>query len=262
MKATLYDLKGSKKSQVEMPAVFSSAVRTDIVQKYFEVAKEKQPYGPNKEAGKHHSASGIIRHRRHTWKGAYGRGVSRIPRKIHWRRGTQFFFVGAEVSGTRGGRRAIPPVIFRRIRKINKNEMKIAMNSAFAATADKNLILKRYSSLKQIAEVPAVIESLPNKTKELMPVLESIFKDASELVAKNKVQRAGIGKSRGRKYKSNAGLLIVTGDSENAKFKGWDIKQLSKVKISDLYPLGRLTLYTKKALDEMSKPVKSKEMKN
>jgi len=36
------------------------------------------------------SASGKIRHKRHSWKVSYGHGMSRIPRKIFWRRGTNF----------------------------------------------------------------------------------------------------------------------------------------------------------------------------
>lgn len=262
MKATLYTSKGEKKSEIELPEVFSSAVREDIAQKYFEVAKERQPYAPYEEAGRRHSASGRIRHIRHKWRSAYGRGISRAPRKTMWRRGTQFYWVGAEVSGARGGRRAIPPRLNRRIKKINKNEIQIALSSAFAATADKNLILKRYSSLKEIQHIPAVIESLPGKTKELLSSLENIFKNAQEIIAKNKVVRAGKGKSRGRKYKSNAGILIITGNSENAKFKGLDIKQLNEIKISDLYPLGRLALYTKKAIDEMSNQNKQESKGN
>ena len=58
---------------------------------------------------------------------------------------------------------------------------------------------------------------------------------------------------RGRKYKSNAGVLILTGNEEKAKFSGFDIKPVSEISIADFYPLGRLTIYTQKALDELSK---------
>jgi len=56
---------------------------------------------------------------------------------------------------------------------------------------------------------------------------------------------------RARKYKSNAGLLVVTGKEEKIKFSGLDIKKIGDLKMRDLYPLGRLTLYTQKALEEM-----------
>jgi len=254
MKAQLFTSKGEKKSDVELPKVFNSPIREDIALKFFEVEKEVQPYAPFKEAGKRHVASGTISHRRHKWKGAYGKGISRVPRKRMWRRGTQFYWIGAEVSSTRGGRRAHPPKLVHTPRKINKNEIAIAMNSAIAATANKDYVLKRYSSLKDIKSAPFVIESLPIKTKEVISAFEKLFGDLFYLVLKNKSIRAGKGKTRGRKYKSNAGLLLVTGNDENVKIKGIDVRKANELLIADLYPLGRLTLYTKKALDDLSTP--------
>ena len=66
---------------------------------------------------------------------------------------------------------------------------------------------------------------------------------------KNKTIRAGKGKLRGRKYKSNAGLLFITARNEKIKMKGIEIKSIQDVSISDLYPLGRLTVYTSNALE-------------
>src|SRR3989338_9377008 len=124
MKAQLYDAKGDKKSDINLPSLFDIKVREDIIAKYFEAEKFSliQPYSTFKEAGKRHSASGTISHRRHEWKGHYGKGISRVPRKAMYRRGTQFFWIGAEVSGTRGGRQAHPPHGIRRFRKINEKE--------------------------------------------------------------------------------------------------------------------------------------------
>ena len=251
MKAQLFDINGNKKSEIELPEIFSTAIREDIASKFFEVEKEVQPYSSYEEAGKRHSASGKVSHRRHKWQTAYGKGISRIPRKRMWRRGTQFFWIGAEVSSTRGGRRAHPPKGIHTPKKINKNEIKIAMSSALAATANKDYILQRYSSLKEIKSAPFVIESVPQKTKSAIDSLRKIFGDLFSLVLKNKVVRSGRGKTRGRKYKSNAGLLLVTGKDENIKMTGIDIKKISNLQIADLYPLGRLTLYTRKALEEL-----------
>ena len=253
MKAQLFDQNGNKKSDIELPEVFNTFVRDDIASKVFEAEKSVQPYSPGKESGKRHSASGTISHRRHKWKGAYGKGISRVPRKRMWRRGTQFYWVGAEVSSTRGGRRAHPPRGVYSPKKINQNESLIAFKSAIASTADKEYILKRYSSLKEIKSAPFVIESLPSKTKDALSTLRKVFGDLFPLVLKNKVVRAGKGKTRGRKYKSNAGLLMVTAEDENVKITGIDVRKLNEVAVSDLYPLGRLTLYTKKALQEFDK---------
>jgi len=249
MKATLYSPDGKKKSQIELPKIFETAIREDLVKKYFEADKLIQPYASDPEAGKRQSASGTISHKRHDWKGHYGRGISRVPRKTMSRRGTQFNWVGANVPGTRGGRRAHPPKGIGKEKKINKKEMHLAFNSAFAATANSKIILSRYSSLEKI-EAPSVIESLPAKTKLLTKVLKEIFKN-DKLVFKNKTVRAGKGKTRGRKYKSNAGVLIITGKQEEKKMKGFDIKPSGEVVIADLYPLGRLTLYTQKSLKEL-----------
>lgn len=251
MKAQLFSSSGDKKSDVELPAVFNTIVREDIASKFFETEKQVQPYSSFEEAGKRHSASGKVSHRRHKWQTAYGKGISRVPRKRMWRRGTQFYWIGAEVSSTRGGRRAHPPMGVYTPKKINKNEVQIAMNSAIAATASKDYIVKRYSSLSEIKSAPFVIESLPAKTKDAFNTLRKIFGDLFALVLKNKVVRAGKGKTRGRKYKSNAGLLLVTGKDENVKITGIDVRKSDELIISDLYPLGRLTLYTKNALEEL-----------
>src|SRR3989338_8069549 len=155
MKAVLYDSSGKKSSEIALPPEFSSPIREDIAIKCFEAEKFSfmQPYSTYSEAGKRHSASGTISHQRHKWKGHYGKGISRLPRKTMWRRGTQFFWIGAEVSQTRGGRRAHPPQGVYRFRKINKKEKEIALNSALASTASKEYLLKRYSTLKEVKAV-------------------------------------------------------------------------------------------------------------
>lgn len=256
MKVFLFSSKGEKTSQIELPKIFSTRVREDIVKKYFEADKFIQPYSPKPRAGLRQCASGKISHKRRDWKGHYGRGISRIPRKVMWRRGTQFFWVGANIPGARGGRKAHPPKGIGKEKKINKKEIQIAFNSAFAATADKAFVAKRYSSLEKIEQVPIIIESLPTKTKELKLLIKNIFGENARLAFKNKELRAGKGKSRGRKYKSNAGVLILTGEKEKIDLSGFDIKSINEVAISDLFPLGRLTIYTKKALEQLSKEKK------
>ena len=67
MKATLYDLKGEKKSEVSLPALFDTKVRDDVAFKTYEAIKFMlmQPYSHAPEAGKRHSSSGTISHQRH-----------------------------------------------------------------------------------------------------------------------------------------------------------------------------------------------------
>src|SRR3989344_5577617 len=177
MKVNVYDAQGTKKGDVELPALFTIPIREDIVAKYVEADKfaRMQPYASYKEAGKRHSASGTISHRRHEWKGHYGKGISRLPRKVMWRRGTQFMWVGAEVASTRGGRRAHPPKVNRRGMKVNQKEQRLAFASAFASTVHTPSILKRYTSLKSYSLAPVVVESLPQKAKEMHKLLSALF---------------------------------------------------------------------------------------
>ncbi|MBI5803800.1 50S ribosomal protein L4 [Candidatus Pacearchaeota archaeon] len=252
MKATLYSVDGKKKSQIEMPKMFSQRIREDIVVKYFEADKFIQPYSSFKDAGNRQSASGTISHKRHDWKGHYGQGRSRAPRKTMSRRGNQFFWIGASVPGARGGRRAHPPKGIGKEKKINKKEIVIAFNSAFASTASQYFVSKRYPSLEKI-NPPFVVAELPQKTKDIVKMLKNVFDENYQLVLKQKSIRAGKGKSRGRKYKSNAGALIIVSDKEIKNVKGFDIKSTRELAISDLYPLGRLTLYTQKAIEELGK---------
>ena len=62
MKVALYDLQGMKKGDVELPAVFASEVREDLVLKCVEAERFGQPYGTDPRAGRRHVASGIISH--------------------------------------------------------------------------------------------------------------------------------------------------------------------------------------------------------
>jgi large subunit ribosomal protein L4e len=257
MKASVYNIKGEKRGEIDMPKIFESKIREDIVKKYFEVNKLIQPYASDITGGKKHSASGIISHKRHDWKGHYGRGISRIPRKIHWRSGSRrWFWIGAEISSARGGRRAHPPKGIGKEKKINKKEIRVAMNSGYSATANEDYVLKRYGGINKVnIKLPIVIEVPTNsiKSKEIKNAFKKIFGELYDrgIVIKNRTVRAGKGKSRGRKYKSNAGILLVTGESEKFRINGIEVKNVRRVSISDMYPLGRLTVYTQKALSEL-----------
>jgi len=244
------------KGEIELPGIFSEKIREDIAQKFFEAGKKIQPYGPNPESGKHHSASGNLSHSRRLWKTAYGKGISRVPRKIMWRRGDHFFWIGAEVSGTRGGRQAHPPkpIHFQQEKKINKKEKIIALHSAFASTANLEFLKRRYESMENIKiNLPLIIssEDLKLKTNEFFKFLEKNLGQAYSLALKKKSQRAGKGKIRNRRYKENAGLLLVLGNKEEKKIAGIDAKKLDELEISDLFPLGRLTCYTEQAIKEL-----------
>lgn len=256
MKSKILNIEGKPGKEVELPSYFSETIREDIAQKLFEASKSQQPYGPNPLSGKKHSASGKLSRKRHKWKTSYGYGIARSPRKIFWRRGTRFYWVGAFVNYARGGRAAHAPQpqhFFNKL-KINKKEVLIALKSALASTSSSDLIKKRYSTLVQDKlESPFIVDSkiLALKTKEFHQALEKIFKDIKHLITQKKTVRAGKGKLRGRKYKTNAGLLLVIGKDENKKIQGIDIRKITNLQLEDLFPLGRLTLFTEKAIEDL-----------
>ena len=255
MKGHVYDLSGKKTGEVDLPAIFGTRVRADIVMKYYESDKYYAPHSPSPLAGRRNSASGTISHRRHEWKGHYGKGISRVPRKAMWRRGEQFYWVGAEVNMTRGGRAVHTPKIYYRPIKINEKEKKIAMNSAFAATVHGNYVSRRYERLSNSKlNLPIVISSPVNnvKSKQMIQFLKSVLGDSFAVALQRKEGRAGKGKLRGRTFKSNAGLLLIKGADEKINMKGIDVISAKEIKIGDLYPLGRLTLYTEHALKELA----------
>ncbi|RLG12355.1 50S ribosomal protein L4 [Candidatus Pacearchaeota archaeon] len=264
MKTSVLDLNGKEKETIDLPKCFSEKIREDLIAKVLEAKKIESPYSPSLKAGRY-SASGILIHRRHVWKSQYGRGISRIPRKIMSRRGSQFNWEGASIPSTKGGRRAHPPKGISRINtlKINKKEMKLAFKGALSATADKEKILKKYKSLEdlKIKNIPFVVDSkiLSLKTKELISSIKKILGDnLFKIALRNKKIRSGKGKLRGRKYKTNAGLLIVLGEKEKLKAKAFEVANSKNLSILNLAKggIGRLTIYTKQAIKEIGEKFK------
>ena len=265
MKAQILDINGNKIREINLPNCFSQKIREDIVAKVLETKKTKQPYAPSPVGGKQHSASGKIRHRRHVWQTSYGRGMSRIPRKVMSHRGTQFNWVGAEISSARGGRRAHPPKVqaMMKEKRINKKELNIALISALSATANETKVVSKYKRLenKKIKELPFVVESkiLNTKTKKLFESLKKILgKDLFEIAIKKKSLRSGKGKGRGRKYKANSGVLFVISKEDMSKTKAFDIVNVNNLSVKDVAKggLGRLTIYTEKAIKDIGEKFK------
>ena len=260
MKTKILDINGKEKGSIDLPKIFSEKIREDIVARVVEAKKTRQPYAPSPVAGKQHSASGKIQHTRHVWKTMQGKGISRVPRKIMTRRGSQFNWMGAEIPNAVGGRRAHPPKIVSMIntKRINKKEMTAALKSALSATADEKLVSRKYERLnnKKIG-VPFIVEDkiVKLKAKELEESLKNILgKDLVEIAIKKREVRSGKGKRRGRKYKSNAGMLLVTGEKEKLKTNIIDVKNTKNLNVSDLASggIGRLTMYTENAIKELA----------
>ncbi|MBI2448667.1 50S ribosomal protein L4 [Candidatus Pacearchaeota archaeon] len=262
MKASVLNLDGIKVKEIELPDFFSAPIREDIVQKYVEVYKDMQPYAPFYLAGKQASASGKIRHARRKWKTAYGRGISRVPRKIMWRRGTQFYWIGATISGARKGRRSHPPRVERADKRINKNEARIALISSISATANPKSVMKKYISIKEIPKInfPLIAgkDVLKLKTKEFHSLMKKLLNDLFNIAIQHKSIRSGKGKMRNRRYRKNAGMLFVIGDNEKFGMQGIDIVNAKELTPTHLASggVGRITMYTEEAIKNLGDRIK------
>jgi large subunit ribosomal protein L4e len=247
----------------KLPEQFEEEVRPDLIKRAVEAvqANKRQPYGADPRAGK--KAAARLSRRRRDYKGAYGKGLSRMPRKTLTRRGMQMIWVGAFAPGTVKGRRAFPPTAERDFsQKINDKERKKAIRSALAAAVDKKLVETR--GHKTPAQYPFILsnefEQL-NKTKEIIKILTTLgLQDELTRGAQKKV-RAGTGKMRGRRYrKTNGPLIVVSGSCKalaSAKnVPGIDIVTINNINAELLAPgthPGRLTLFTQAAIQKLEK---------
>lgn len=262
MKVAILDLQGKKGNEVKLPSHFSEEFRPDLIKRAVlaKQSHDRQDYGAKPDAGFRQSAK--LSRRRRKYRGGYGRGMSRVPRKVMSRRGTQFHYVGATVSGTVGGRRAHPPKAGRDWdQKINIRERRKAIRSAIAATAVSEYVKKRGH---KVSDAPYIIdnkiESL-NKTKDVLNALEKLGLKAELDRCSEKKVRAGKGKARNRKYRTKTGPLIVVSkkcdiQKSARNILGVDIVTVESLNAELLAPgtqPGRLTLWTQGALERLDK---------
>ncbi|MBI3032409.1 50S ribosomal protein L4 [Candidatus Woesearchaeota archaeon] len=263
MKIPVMSIGKTEIGKKELPKQFSEEIRPDVIKRAVEVlqAGRRQPYGADPRAGQKVSAK--ISRRRRDYKGSYGHGISRVPRKIMSHRGTQFNWVGALAPGTVGGRRAHPPKAEKIWEiKINKKENRKAIRSAMAATMIKELVTQR--GHKVPAVYPFIVENKMedlDKTKQVQEVLEKLGLEFELGRTKPRKIRAGKGKLRGRKYKTKKGPLLVV--SQQCKLlnaaeniRGIDIVQVNSLNAELLAPgceMGRLTIFTQAAIERLEK---------
>jgi large subunit ribosomal protein L4e len=257
-KLTIYSLDGKAGSQQQLPVQFNEPVRTDLIKKAVLVlqANARQPYGADPEAGKKHSV--YVSRRRRDYRGSYGQGISRVPRKVMSRRGTRMNWVGAFAPGTTGGRRAHPPKAEKQWElSMNKKENRKAIRSAMSATVQKDLVLSR--GHKAPDNYPFMVSDAfeqINKTAELVKALEALGLAAELARAENPRKRGGVAKLRGRGSTQRTSLLIVTSSDAPVMMAAQNIPGVQAASVNELnaellapgtHP-GRLTLYTESAI--------------
>lgn len=243
MEIETYDLDGEPVEETELPQVFESEVREDLVRRAFEAHRSNtmDSYGSDPEAGFKTSAE--------SW-GA-GRGAAMVPRIKNGRR-------GALVPQAIGGRRAHPPKAKKDFdKKINDNERVAAIASAFAATARPDVVNGRGHAASSSIAVTDDVQEL-KKTREVREFLKSVdlWSDV-ERAKEGTRERSGKGKGRGRRKRTPRSLLILVDEDEGISraarnLPGVDVRTVDEASISDLAPggdVGRLTVFSESALE-------------
>jgi len=248
VKVNVYKIDGASTEKIDLPEIFETPYRPDIIRKSFNVlhSNKRQPYGSDPYAGTKQATASVGK----------GRGQSRVPRLTQGRR-------AALAPCVVGGRRAHPPKAVRNWKeKMNKKEKLLAKNSAIAATMDKEIVTKRGHVFDEKVTLPIIVDDKFDgikKTKDMIKTLDKIGIYDDVLRATNgKHIRAGKGKMRGRKYKIPKSILVISKNDEiqksSSNLTGIDVVKPENINIEHLAPggdAGRLTIITKSALKDI-----------
>jgi large subunit ribosomal protein L4e len=249
----VYSLEGEVVKNVELPAVFRAPLRFDLIRRAVKAfrANRRQPYGPNRKAGMHHSVR---------WSGK-GHGVSRVPRI----RGTM---IGAQAPGTVGGRKGHGPKPWADwSQKINAKERVKARNAALAALRQAEIVSRRGHRFDSERTLPIVVETtLEEQDEDDLTVVRGVqilralgvYQDI-ERASRGTHIRAGRGKMRGRRYRTPRSVLLVASKPEGIarafrNLPGVEVVGPSGLNAEVLAPggdPGRLTIFTESALEAL-----------
>jgi large subunit ribosomal protein L4e len=248
----VFDLNGTPIGKIKLPPVFETPTRLDVI-KHAVLAIQStrfQPQGRDPMAGKRTSAESR----------GVGLGLARIPR-TKGPAGT-----GAFAPGTVGGRLAHPPTPEKKIvKRIPKKERRLALFSAIAATASKEMVVSRGHAVEGIPQIPLVVTDELESLKRTKDVEEALIKLGvlADLyrVRESIKERAGKGKMRGRKRKQAVGPLIVVAEDKGVSEAARNIPGVNVVPVKSLnaevlapgaHP-GRLTIWTAGAIETLDK---------
>ncbi len=257
MKTHLYSKDGKKGKEITLPRVFEEKYLPKVIARAV-VAKQSerlQPKGTDPRAGLKTTAEYIGR--RSAFRSGINKAMARLP-KIKLGGGG----LGAvrRVPHSVGGRRSHPPKVEKvLVKQINKKEMALALRSAIAATAIKEVVEERGHIIEGVAEVPIVFEDAletMTKTKEAVGALNSVGLDKDLERGKKKKVRSGKGTKRGKKYRTKKSVLVIVSKGGKAfrNVPGVDVMTVGKMNIENLAPgskPGRLTVYTESAITQL-----------
>jgi large subunit ribosomal protein L4e len=245
----VYGVDGERKGDIALPEVFASPVRHDLIKKDVLAirAGRRQAYGPSPRSGMRHSVE---------WWGK-GRGVSRVTRLKGQAK-------GAQAPCTVGGRPCNPPRPERIwTQKINHKERLLARASALGAVRSKEMVSGRGHRFNPEFTLPVVLDDDFEKvdgTRDVIGVLRKVgvYDDVMRAWT-GKHQRPGVGKIRGRRFRSPKSLLIVVSRKDGIEkgarnLAGVDIVTPGQLNTELLAPggdPGRLSVFTRSAIEEL-----------
>ena len=252
----VYDLEGKPESSIDLPDVFSTPFRPDVIRKtvLFQQSHKRQPQGRDPMAGKHTSARTM----------GTGHHLSRVPRVkgSRYPKAQQAAFAPSAL----GGRSTQPPRAEKRIyKRINEKERELALRSAIAATANKDIVASRGHAIGKVPQLPLVIvdklEELM-KTSDVKNVFEKfgLMEDVDRVSSSWKL-RSGKSAMRGRAKRHGIGpLLVIVEDRGIGKaarnLLGVDVVEIkslnTELRAPGTHP-GRLTIWTSSALQGVGK---------
>lgn len=263
MKTQTLSTSGSKEGEMELPLVFDTPFRRDLIHRvYTNLNSHKfQPKGTHPTAG-----MDVVARSNDPPTGHHQARVARLRGGGGGRQGQ-----AGGVAMTRGGRQAHPPIVDRVIhKKINKKENKLALCSAIAATASKEIVEARGHKINKIEAFPVIVSDEIEKistAKDMEKLLDSL--NLSQDVNRLRKRKARSGKSslRGRGTKVGKSVLFVAKNKQNLQracggFPGVEVREAKELSVLDLAPGStpiRLTVYSKSAIDEIAK-IKSQHL--
>ena len=265
----VYDIDVELGKKVSLPESFNSEIRSDLVKLAVASARanRRQAYGSKAHGGKRKPMSGM-KHSVEWW--GKGRGVSRIMRRTGQRR-------GAQNPHTLGGRRAHGPKVEKDwSRKLNRNERRLARNSALAATANVDMVSNRgHRFAEEISSLPIVLGdysengekidieafNLNGGTRKVNAIFEALgLGDDLRRAREGRKIRAGKATMRGRVHKTPKSVLLVVASKDGLakaarNLPGVDVVAAKDLSAEHLAPggdLGRLTVFTKAAVEALN----------
>ena len=245
MQATVRDLDGEGSGEIDLPDVFETAFRPDLIRRAVLAAQanRKQDYGADEYAGLRTPAESF----------GSGRGLAHVPREGGRAR---------RVPHAVGGRTAHPPKAEKdHSRGINDKERKLAVRSAVAATADADAVAERGHVFDEETELPVVVDDAfedLTKTQDAVEALQALGVHTDVERADQTNTKAGRGSTRGRGNRRPTSVLVVTSEEPSRAARnlaGADVTTGREVDAEDLAPggqPGRLTVWTESALAEVT----------